>query len=55
MDPKVEDLIRKIKEFDKILLQERNNEDNNLYQSYKLHIISEVYKYHFQNELKNEN
>lgn len=43
---------QKIKEFKLILEQELNNGDNYLVVKQKLNTLLEVYKEHFQNELK---
>lgn len=43
---------QKIKEFKLLLEQELNNDDNYLGVKQKLYTLLEVYKDHFQNELK---
>jgi len=46
------DLIQKIKEFKLILQQELNNDNSYLAVKQKLSVLLEVYREHFQNELK---
>ena len=45
-------LTKKIKEFKLILEQELNSDNNSLGTRYRLHTLLEVYREHFQTELK---